>query len=152
MEGAALSLWTEMGWIGIAIVATLFIMSVAAGTIAFKKWRTLRKSFRDTRAFARGFERALADDEIEVAIGSARRHGDSHVARVLGQALSVAAPMMRRGDRTHDVVEWVERVIEREQILLALELKKGLGFLATVGATAPLVAEQVSTYYAAHSM
>ncbi len=49
------------------------------------------------------------------------------------------APLL--GDRrvAAAAIESAERAVDREQILLANEMKKGLGLLATVASTAPFV-------------
>lgn len=139
-EAANPSMWTGLGTTGVAIIAALFAMSVAAGTIAWRKWSVFRRSFQATRAFRRTFRSALDRNDVPGALAAAGRHRDSHVARVLGQAMAEVAPALedRRSSRG-ELMEMAERTIEREQILLAVELKKGLGLLATVGATAPLL-------------
>src|SRR5690606_9198081 len=63
----------------------------------------------------------------------------SHVARVLGESLREVAPLLNDPEHADTAITSVQRSIEREQILLATELKSGLAILATVGATAPFV-------------
>jgi biopolymer transport protein ExbB/biopolymer transport protein TolQ len=66
-------------------------------------------------------------------------YSKSHVARVLGESLREVAPLLDDPNLAGAAITSGERSIEREQILLATELKSGLGILATVGATAPFV-------------
>jgi biopolymer transport protein ExbB/TolQ len=62
------------------------------------------------------------------------------VARVLGQALAEVKPLIRdRATITAADINSAERAIERQSLILLSELKKGMGILATVGATAPFV-------------
>ncbi len=137
---ASPSMLTGMGSTGLAIIAVLFIMSVAAGTVAWRKWSTFRRSFQATRAFRSTFLGALDRSDLPAALAASASHPDSHVARVLGQALGEVAPVLENGRTSRtELMEMTERSIEREQILLAVELKKGLGLLATVGGTAPLL-------------
>ena len=58
---------------------------------------------------------------------------------MLGEALREVAPLLEDRELAGAVITSTERAVEREQILLATDLKKGLGVLATIGATAPFV-------------
>jgi biopolymer transport protein ExbB/biopolymer transport protein TolQ len=58
---------------------------------------------------------------------------------VLGESLREVAPLLTDARLASAAITSAERSIEREQILLANELKSGLGLLATTGATAPFV-------------
>jgi len=58
---------------------------------------------------------------------------------VLGESLREVAPLLDDSRVAGAAITSAERSVEREQILLANELKAGLGLLATVGSTAPFV-------------
>jgi biopolymer transport protein ExbB/biopolymer transport protein TolQ len=58
---------------------------------------------------------------------------------VLGESLREVAPLLNDPRVAGAAITSAERSVEREQILLANDLKSGLGLLATVGATAPFV-------------
>jgi biopolymer transport protein ExbB len=58
---------------------------------------------------------------------------------VLGESLREVAPLLDDPRVAGAAITSAERSVEREQILLADELKTGLGLLATIGATAPFV-------------
>jgi biopolymer transport protein ExbB/biopolymer transport protein TolQ len=62
------------------------------------------------------------------------------VARVLGEALAEVKPLLRdRATITAADINSAERAVERQMLIITAELKRGLGILATVGATAPFV-------------
>jgi biopolymer transport protein ExbB len=63
----------------------------------------------------------------------------SHVARVLGGALGEIKPLIQDGSVTVADINSAERAVEREMLMTIVQLKRGLGVLATVGATAPFV-------------
>jgi biopolymer transport protein ExbB/biopolymer transport protein TolQ len=92
-----------------------------------------------TRLFAPKFSEALENERIQDALALTEEHKGSHVATVLGEALREVAPLLSHRELAGPVITSTERAIEREQILLAADLKKGLGVLATIGATAPFV-------------
>jgi biopolymer transport protein ExbB/biopolymer transport protein TolQ len=159
-------LWSTMGWFPRAIVFILVIMiiMVIAVTIA-KLWRFTQMS-RSTRRFAPQFSSNLKEGKITDALKLVQQYETkSHVARVLGISLREVKPLLplrkitgnvldENSDEpdenitklqlkdeplSDDAVETAERAVEREQVLLASDMKSGLGIMATVGATAPFV-------------
>src|SRR5881392_45639 len=107
MQLSLLDIYNQMGNFAKGIVYVLAIMSIWSLSIAIKKWWDLRKAQAETRKFAPEFSQFLEEDNLGEAVTLADKYKRSHVARVLGGALT--------------------------------EIKRGLGVLATVGATAPFV-------------
>lgn len=139
MDMSVTGLWLQMGWFVRGIVIIMIAMSVITIAVAVAKFLRLRKMSRATRAFAPQFSQALEEGRIDDAVELTERHDDSHVAHVLGEALREAVPLLEDRELASVAISSTERAIEREQILLAANLKKGLGVLATIGATAPFV-------------
>lgn len=123
-------------WLVITLLAGLNVLTL---TVAVVKWHRLRALKQSTRKFAPEFARALQEDRIDDAIALARANGASHMARVLGDALERAAPLLDDPELAPRAVESAERLVMRGQIRLATELKHRLSALATIGATAPFV-------------
>ncbi len=69
----------------------------------------------------------------------AEKYKKSHVARVLGGALTEIRPLIQDGSVTVGDINSAERAVEREMLMTITDLKRGLGVIATVGATAPFV-------------
>lgn len=132
-------LWASMGWFARGIVFTLIGMSMVSLSIAAAKWLRFRQMAASTRLFAPSFSAALQADDIGEAIELTQQFERSHVARVLGGSVREIAPMLEDPQMAGTRIASAERAVEREQILLANELKAGMGMLATVGATAPFV-------------
>lgn len=139
MQMSMMELWTDMGWFARGIVYILLIMSIASLTIGAAKWVRFRRMARTTRLFAPEFSAALQDNDVARAVELTDLHKKSHVARVLGTSLREVVPLMDNPRMAGTSISSAERSVEREQILLANELKSGMGILATVGATAPFV-------------
>src|SRR2546430_7083025 len=132
--------WLSMGLFAKSIVVVMAVMSVLSWTAAFRKWSQLYKSQRETKKFAPEFSRFLKEEQLDGAIRLAEKQKVSHVARVLGEALAEVKPLLRdRATITAADINSVERAVEREMLIVAAELKRGLGILATTGATAPFV-------------
>ncbi|HXQ28595.1 MAG TPA: MotA/TolQ/ExbB proton channel family protein [Gemmatimonadales bacterium] len=133
-------LFLSMGPFAKGIVFVLALMSLISWTSAFQKWWQLWKSQRETAKFAPEFSRFLKADQLDAAIQLAEAQKRSHVARVLGGSLGEVKPLLRdRATITAADINSVERSVEREMLIAASELKRGLGILATTGATAPFV-------------
>jgi biopolymer transport protein ExbB len=139
MQMDLMHLWGEMGWFAKGVVYTLFIMSAYATTVLIQKWWAMRAAQAETKRFAPEFSQFLEEDNLTEAINLAESYKKSHVARVLGGALSEVRPLIQDGSVTVADINSAERAIEREMLMTVVELKRGTGVLATVGATAPFV-------------
>jgi biopolymer transport protein ExbB/biopolymer transport protein TolQ len=139
MNMSLMELYHSMGWFAKGIVFTLFAMSIYSMTIMVQKWWGLRKAQAETRRFAPEFSQFLEEDNLTEAIRLAETYKRSHVARVLGGALSEVKPLIMDGSVTVADINSAERAVEREMLMTIVDLKRGLAVLATVGATAPFV-------------
>jgi biopolymer transport protein ExbB/biopolymer transport protein TolQ len=134
-----IELWGHMGWFAKGIVFVLLGMSIWSLTVTVQKWWALRKAQAETRKFAPEFSQFLEEDNLTEAIKLAESYKKSHVARVLGGALGEVRPLIQDGSVTVADINSAERAVERNMMIILAELKRGLGILATVGATAPFV-------------
>ncbi len=140
MNVSLLKLWSEAGMFAKGIVVLLGIMSVFSLTIVIQKLIKIKKSERATRRFAPQFSRAIQEENLDQAITLAEKNKESHVARVLGGALSEVKPLLRdRATVTAADINSAERAVERQMLIVLSEFKRGSGVLGTVGATAPFV-------------
>ncbi len=139
MNTSVLEMFVSMGWFAKGIVYTLLAMSAFSFTVLFSKAWGMRKAQVETRKFAPEFSQFLEEDNLGEAIKLAEGYKKSHVARVLGGALSEIRPLIQDGSVTVADINSAERAVEREMLMTIVDLKRGLGVLATVGATAPFV-------------
>ena len=139
MNLSLIELWHSMGWFAKGIVIILALMSVYSLSIMIQKWWRLRKAQAETRKFAPEFSQFLEEDNLNEAIRLAEGYKKSHVARVLGGALGEIKPLIQDGSVTVADINSAERAVEREMLMTLVDLKRGLGVLATVGSTAPFV-------------
>jgi len=139
MELSLLDLWNQMGAFAKGIVIVMAIMSIYSLSIMIQKWWMLRAAQAETRRFAPEFSQFLEEDNLGEAIKLAEGYKKSHVARVLGGALGEIRPLIQDGSVTVADINSAERAVEREMLMTIVQLKRGLGVLATVGATAPFV-------------
>ncbi len=139
MNMSLMELYQSMGWFAKGIVFTLLGMSALSFTQLISKWWSMRKAQAETRKFAPEFSQFLEEDNLSEAIKLAEGYKKSHVARVLGGALSEIRPLIQDGSVTVADINSAERAVEREMLMTIVDMKRGLGILATVGATAPFV-------------
>lgn len=134
-----IELWHSMGMFAKGIVYTLLIMSVWSLSIMVQKWWYLRTAQAQTRKFAPEFSQFLEEDNLNEAINLAENYKKSHVAKVLGGALSEIKPLIQDGSVTVSDINSAERAVEREMLMQIVLMKRSLAMLATTGATAPFV-------------
>jgi biopolymer transport protein ExbB len=139
MQMSLLELWNQMGWFAKGIVFVMVIMSVYSLTIMVQKWWSLRKAQKETIKFAPEFSQFLEEDNLTEAIRLAESYKKSHVAIVLGGALSEIKPLIADGSVTVSDINSAERAVERNMLMEITSLKRGLAVLATTGSTAPFV-------------
>src|SRR5687767_11877355 len=139
MNMSLMHLWDQMGWFAKGIVIVMAIMSIYSLQIMIQKWWQLRQAQTETRKFAPEFSQFLEEDNLTEAIKLAEGYKKSHVARVLGGALGEIKPLIQDGSVTVADINSAERAVEREMLMMHVQLKRGLAVLATVGATAPFV-------------
>ncbi|HKV71617.1 MAG TPA: MotA/TolQ/ExbB proton channel family protein [Gemmatimonadales bacterium] len=133
-------LFLTMGPFAKGIVVVMLIMSLWSWTVVITKWWYLRKSKKQTAKFAPLFSRSLQEEQLDQAITLAEKNRVSHVARVLGDALAEVKPLLRdRATITAGDINSAERAVERQMLIITAEMKRGMGVLATTGATAPFV-------------
>jgi biopolymer transport protein ExbB len=133
-------LWAQMGYFAKGVVVVMAIMSIYSVTVMITKLIQLKRSEAATRRFAPQFSRAIQEENLDQAIALAEKNKKSHVSRVLGEALSEVKPLLRdRATITAADINSAERAVERQMLITLSEFKRGLGVLATVGATAPFV-------------
>jgi biopolymer transport protein ExbB/biopolymer transport protein TolQ len=146
------TLFLQMGIFAKSIVVVMVVMSLLSWTITVAKWWYLRKSQRETVRFVPEFSRFLQEEKLDPAIALAEKAKKSHVARVLGEALAEVKPLLRdRATITAADINSAERAVERQMLILQAELKRGLGILATTGATAPFVGLLGTVFGIVHS-
>jgi len=97
MQLSLLDIYIQMGNFAKGIVYVLALMSIWSLSIALKKWWDLRAAQKETRKFAPEFSQFLEEDNLTEAIKLAEGYKKSHVARVLGGALSEIKPLILDG-------------------------------------------------------
>src|SRR5512146_607056 len=134
-----ISLWKQMGWLAKAVVFILFIMSGWSIGVMIDRWMAYSAARKQSRAFAPAVAGALREGKIDEAIRVAERNKKSHLAKVVTAGLQEFKAHGESTEIPGEQIEASKRALERAEAIVHAELKRGLGGLATIGATAPFV-------------
>lgn len=134
-----LEMWGQMGLLAQAVVVVLVIMSVWSISVMIERFLTYRAARKQSMEFAPAVSEALKTGNIGEAIDLAEQHEKSHLAKVLVAGLQEFQAHQTSDAIPGETVEASKRALQRATAILIEELKKGLGGLATIGATAPFV-------------
>jgi len=131
------SLWNQMGWAARIVVILLFLMSILSIGVMIDRGITYSAARKQSRYFVQAVSGALREGKLDEAIRIAERNKKSHIAKVVASGL--ADFQATSGLPEDEVIEASKRGLERSVAITHAELKRGLGGLATIGATAPFV-------------
>ena len=138
------SMLEHMGGVAWGTVITLTIMSVYSIGVMIERYYTYMQATKQSRKYAPMVARFLKQGKIKEAIDASRgkevKH--SHLAKVLVVGLQEWQYQHEMGEDQADKVAAVDaakRAIQRATAVNLSDLKRGLGALATIGATAPFV-------------
>lgn len=137
MDFSIAGLWREMGLFARLIVIALGIMSATSVLVVLERLVVSFGAAGQSRAFAAKLGGILTKDDIDVAADTKFGKDIGYLGRVIGAGLSAY-----KGTRSADkdlCFESVARALERQQARELVALKRGYGWLATVGSTAPFV-------------
>lgn len=131
-------MWSTMGIPAKIVVVVLGIMSIWSIAIMIDRALMFSAARKQSRLFVQQVATALKDNKLDEAISIAEKNKKSHIAKVVATGLAefqAAAAQVPEDE----VIEAARRGLERSVAIVHAEMKRGLGGLATIGATAPFV-------------
>ena len=140
MEMGPLALWQSMGGIAKLVVLILAILSIYSLTLSGERWWRYRSAKKQSLQFALLTTQYLKQDRPQDAIASSKKFKNSHLAKVVSAGLLEFMVEEQNSPLSgYDVIEAARRAIERATLMTTADFKRGLGGLATIGATAPFI-------------
>ena len=138
-----LDLWSQMGWPVRILMFVLAFMSMWSVGVFFERLYTFTQARKQSKLFAPQAAKHLKDGRLKdaIAVSQSKNYRYSHLGKVVLAGLQEYQFQRESGttlDRG-DLVDSVRRAIQRASALTASDLKKGMGSLATIGATAVFV-------------
>ena len=134
-----MEMYHSMGWFGKGIVATLLIMSIFTATIVVRKLMQLSRARRATVKFSEPFSKALAAEDFAKAEQLVQQNPNSHLAAAFRRVFPQLTIHSQDNALSAVEVASVQRIIDLNTLEQLAKFRRGLGVLATVGATAPFV-------------
>ncbi len=140
MEFGLVGLWTSMGFIAKAVVLLLAVLSIYSLTLSGERYWRYRTAKQQSLQFALLTTQYLKQNRPQEAIAASKKFKNSHLAKVVAAGLLEFMVEEQNSPLSgYDVIEAARRAIERATLMTTADLKRGLGGLATIGATAPFI-------------
>ncbi len=133
-------MWNQMGYLAQSVVWVLLIMSVWSIGVMVERFFTYRAARNQSRQFAPAVAEALGRGNLGEALEIAEQYSKSHLAKVVHAGLQEFQAHEGSTARISGLtIDASKRALQRATALGVEEFKRGLGGLATIGATAPFV-------------
>ncbi len=129
----------SMGPIAKGVLVVLFILSIYSYSVMIERWLTYRQARKQSRLFTPAVAECLRDGKIDEAIALGEQYNKSHLAKVLVSGLHELQAHSKSKEIPGDIIDASRRSLERATAVAIEDFKRGLGGLATIGATAPFV-------------
>ena len=137
------TMWVEMGIPVKSLMIMLAFMSMWSVGVFFERLFTFTQAAKQSKLFAPQAAKHLKDGRLKdaIAVSQSKNYKYSHLGKVVLAGLQEYQFQSESGVALgrDDVIDAVKRSIQRASALTAADLKKGMGALATIGATAVFV-------------
>jgi len=139
MNESLFELYTSMGLFAKGIIWVLLLMSLFAMTIAILRLVDFGRSRRATVKFGPLLDKALSEHDFEMGSNAVKKYNKSHLAQSYAGVFEAVRQHVEDGTLTAVEVAAAQRSMELNKLGQIARFRRGLGVLATTGATAPFV-------------
>jgi biopolymer transport protein ExbB/biopolymer transport protein TolQ len=129
----------NVGMFGLAVMITLAALSIYSVGVILQKQLRFRAGARRTETFKPVFGKLLRAGKLGAAAEAAREHHESYVAQVVVAGITEYGRAKETGTDPAASLELVTNTLEDTKVHELIEMKRGLGTLATIGSTAPFI-------------
>jgi biopolymer transport protein ExbB/TolQ len=129
----------NVGLFGAAVMCCLAALSIFSVGVILDKHRRFRSASRQTQMFKPVFGKFLHGGEIEELIDALGQYQNSHVVQVVSQGILEYNGVRQTGGNPVASLELVTSALRDSMSETLIQLRRGLGFLATIGSTAPFI-------------
>src|SRR5262249_33505081 len=129
----------NVGLFGAGVIGCLALLSIFSVAVMVEKIRRLRAASRESQTFKVLYQKFLHGGEAQELIEAAKKHQKSHVALVVSAGILEYEGAREAGADANASLELVTSALRDSMSETLIQLKKGLGFLATIGSTTPFV-------------
>src|SRR5437868_4833129 len=129
----------NVGLFGGAVMLCLVALSFFSLAVIVEKQRRFRSAMRQSQMFKPVFKNFLRGGEVQQLIDALPKHQTSHVAQVVSAGILEYDSVRQSGRDPGTSLELVQSTLRDSTSETLIQLKWGLGFLATIGSTAPFI-------------
>ena len=129
----------NVGVFGAAVICCLISLSFFSVAVMVNKFRRFSATTRETQAFKPLLAKFTHGGEVQELIEAAHQHQKSHVAQVVLAGILEYDGVRESGGDQSASADLVTSALRDSMSETLVQLKQGLGFLATIGSTAPFV-------------
>ena len=129
----------NVGTFGAAVMCCLAVLSIFSVGMIVDKHRRFRAATRQSQLFKPVFAKFLHGGELQELIDAVPQHQRSHVAQVVTAGILEYDGVRQAGGDPVASLELVTSAVRDSMSETLIRMKQGLGFLATIGSTAPFV-------------
>jgi biopolymer transport protein ExbB/biopolymer transport protein TolQ len=136
---SVMELLGNVGLFGLAVMVCLAALSIFSVGVILHKHRRFRSALRQTQKFKAVFGKLLRAGKLQEGIDAAKAHPGSHVAQVASAGIHEFRGTRETSTDPAAALEMVNSAVEDTKVEVLIEMKRGLGMLATIGSTAPFI-------------
>ena len=129
----------NVGPFGFVVMASLALLSLISVGVIVDKHRRFRAAYRQSQLFKPEFGKLLHGGDLQELIDALPQHKDSYVAQVVSAGVFEYDGVRRAGGDPVASLELVTSSLRDSMSETLVQLKSGLGFMATIGSTAPFI-------------
>jgi biopolymer transport protein ExbB/TolQ len=129
----------HVGIFGGAVMVCLALLSVFSVGLIIDKHRRFALASGQSQKFKPEFKKFLHGGDVQDLIEAGRLHENSHVAQVVSAGIIEYDGVRQSGGDPVASLELVTSALRDSISETLIELKRGLGLLATIGSTAPFI-------------
>jgi biopolymer transport protein ExbB/biopolymer transport protein TolQ len=128
----------NVGVFGLAVMICLAALSIYSVGLILDKHRRFRLASRQSHTFKSVFGKSLRAGELQNVIDAARKNQRSYMAQVVSAGI-IEYEARETGSDPGDSLDVVTTALDNAKEEALIEMKRGLGLLATIGSTAPFI-------------
>jgi biopolymer transport protein ExbB/TolQ len=129
----------HVGIFGGAVMVCLALLSVFSVGMIIDKHRRFRSASRQSEKFKQEFKKFLHGGDVQDLIEAAQPYQSSYVAQVVLAGITEYDGVRESGRDPGASLELVTSALRDSMSETLIQLRQGLGFLATIGSTAPFI-------------
>src|SRR5215475_386405 len=126
----------NVGLFGAAVICCLVALSIFSVAVMVDKYRRFRSASRESQIFKTAYAKFLHGGEVQELIDAARQH---QKAQVVSAGILEYEGVRQSGGDPVASLELVTSALRDSMSETLVQLKQGLGFLATIGSTSPFI-------------